>query len=208
MNENNPMDGMSDESIQYAYETLMAYVDTIIPRTPLLAQEYGNYMLYGALDLYIDEYLYMIQDIYPPSTAFLTARMLNAAAEEYLASKNGQVPRENVAMQESVFATLSMEDRYRVLALIMDIKKNFPKVLFFNENPALILIAGSLNRFTMLGYYSEWFGYGTTRLAKPSERIFEFDPVSWEQAGYPGPSQSNLDYVRAYYQIRDSINGQ
>jgi hypothetical protein len=53
----------------------------------------------------------------------------------------------------------------------------------------LILSAiSALNRFTMMGYYSEWSGYGSTRLAAPDQRILEFYPLSWEQVGYPGPS--------------------
>lgn len=41
----------------YTYDTIMAFVDVVIPRTPLLAQMYGEIMYYGALDLYTDEYL-------------------------------------------------------------------------------------------------------------------------------------------------------
>lgn len=41
---------------------------------------------------------------------------------------------------------------------------------------------------TMFGYYSEWSGYGTTRLAPPNERKFEYAPISWKQVEYPGPS--------------------
>lgn len=49
-------------------------------------------------------------------------------------------------------------------------------------------ILSELNRFTLMGYYSEWSGYGETRLNPPDQRIFEFRPVSWDQVGYPGPS--------------------
>ncbi len=46
----------------------------------------------------------------------------------------------------------------------------------------------SLNRLAMMGYYSEWPGYGNTRLESPNQRTLEYYPVSWEQIGYPGPS--------------------
>lgn len=46
----------------------------------------------------------------------------------------------------------------------------------------------ALNRITMMGYYSEWSGYGSTRLEKPDQRRLEFFPISWKQVGYPGPS--------------------
>ena len=47
---------------------------------------------------------------------------------------------------------------------------------------------GSLIRFTMMGYYSEWSGYGSTRLEAPDQRKLEYFPLSWKQVGYPGPS--------------------
>lgn len=46
----------------------------------------------------------------------------------------------------------------------------------------------SLNRLTMMGYYSEWSGYGSTCLNPPNQRVLEYYPISWKQIGYPGPS--------------------
>jgi hypothetical protein len=68
----------------------------------------------------------------------------------------------------------------------------------FRNNPQLvILITNDLVSFTMMGYYSEWSGYGNTRLADPSQRKLEYYPLSWQQIDYPGPS---LGYraARAY----------
>jgi len=49
-------------------------------------------------------------------------------------------------------------------------------------------ITGDLNRLTMMGYYSEWYGYGSTRLKTPNQRKLEYFPLSWGQVEYPGPS--------------------
>lgn len=49
-------------------------------------------------------------------------------------------------------------------------------------------LSGSFVSETMMGYYSEWSGYGSTRLAEPDQRKLEFVPISWVQVGYPGPS--------------------
>lgn len=62
---------------------------------------------------------------------------------------------------------------------------------------------GYFNRFVVLGFYSEWFGYGSTRFNAPGQRIREFDPISWEQVGYPGPS---LSYITAYKQYIENRN--
>ena len=48
-----------------------------------------------------------------------------------------------------------------------------------------------LIKLTMMGYYSEWYGYGLTRLDEANQRVLEFQPISWEQVGYPGPATGN-----------------
>lgn len=59
----------------------------------------------------------------------------------------------------------------------------------FKNNPELVLFStGELNSLTMMGYYSEWSGYGSTRLNSPNHRKLEYFPLSWKQIGYPGPS--------------------
>ena len=61
-------------------------------------------------------------------------------------------------------------------------------ILSLNSYDIPFNITGSLNRFTMMGYYSEWYGYGSTRLEVPDQRRLEYFPLSWQQVGYPGPS--------------------
>lgn len=59
----------------------------------------------------------------------------------------------------------------------------------FKSNPAMIaMVKGTLKTTTMMGYYSEWSGYGSTRLAQAEKRTLEYKPISWEQIDYPGPS--------------------
>jgi hypothetical protein len=59
----------------------------------------------------------------------------------------------------------------------------------YQNNPILVIsIITVLIRFAMMGYYSEWAGYGSTRLYSPNERELENHPISWKQTGYPGPS--------------------
>ena len=118
-------------SIQQAQDTFKAFVDAIIPRTPRLAEVYGEIMFYGALD-------------------FLTYEFLILSLNNY-----------HIPLEES-----------------------------------------SLNRLTMMGYYSEWFGYGSTRLEEPNQRVLEFSPSSWTQVGYPGPSFSYRTDVMEYYKRR------
>lgn len=59
----------------------------------------------------------------------------------------------------------------------------------YQDNVKLVtLISNLLIGFIMMGYYSEWWGYGSTRLAEPNQRKLEYYPFSWKQVGYPGPS--------------------
>ena len=124
------------DSSQTIYQIL---VDLIIPRSPLLAYEYGVIQYYGALDLHIDEYLLLTRE----SLGFSVLLPLMQGFDI------NQIPD----------------------LLSEELNTEFP-------------VIGT----TMLGYYSEWFGYGTTRMNKPNERVFEFAPISWKQIGYPGPS--------------------
>ncbi|RDU21956.1 hypothetical protein [Anaerosacchariphilus polymeriproducens] len=80
------------------------------------------------------------------------------------------------------------------------IKANILETMNWEER-----LSSSLIRFTMLGYYSEWFGYGTTRLNNPNQRILEFYPLSWEQVDYPGPAFSYISYEKEYNQINKEI---
>ncbi|HEX3075393.1 MAG TPA: hypothetical protein VHQ24_00840, partial [Lachnospiraceae bacterium] len=80
---------------------------------------------------------------------------------------------------EVAFSSLEPSDRLLAINLIKEEELAQP----LNQ----VSIIDTLIRYTMMGYYSEWYGYGTTRLEEPNRRVFEFMPLSWQQVGYSGP---------------------
>jgi hypothetical protein len=178
----------------------MALVDTILPRTPSLAYLYGEVMYYGALDFYTDEYLVMMLQFNNIPTDKITADFINFVATQYMFMKEGyhwRIP------QRVTFASLSLEDRFGVLNQLDKYETYFFEAFIPLQNySGSLSITSTLDRYTMLGYYSEWFGYGSTRLLEPSQRTLEFNPQSWQQVNYPGPSFSYLSSVKEYYAIR------
>jgi hypothetical protein len=164
--------------MQHIIETFTAFVEVIIPWSPQLAAEYGEIQYYGAIDLLTYEYL--IQTLYRYGGSILvvsTAKDLDAAAKELVLSQNSI---NKVKSPEGVtFAQLAPEDR------LLAIKNMSDNDTTAAENQSATI--NSLIRATMMGYYSEWYGYGLTRMDEPNQRVFEFKPVSWEQVGYTGP---------------------
>lgn len=162
--------------------TFKALVDAIIPRTPVLAQEYGRIQYYGALDQQIDQFLIYELEHLPVPMAVPTAEILDAAAVLW---------RTRQGYNESVsFAALSPIERLSVLGILRQ-EAETPEIqsILSQVDPGLWRTAITmLDTYTLMGYYSEWFGYGKTRLSPPEERILEFRPLSWLQVGYPGPS--------------------
>jgi hypothetical protein len=193
MNEssNNPdeiMNNLYNESLRYTDEVFQSFVDVIIPRTPGLAEEFGRVQFYGALDLNTDEYLVSSLNNFDTPIALPTAYLLELAAEQFVFTE-GLEYNTNTEYR-SIYATLSPIDRLRALTLLEQTALyNTDLPLPFKDNPEYVLyITSVLNRFTLMGYYSEWSGYGTTRLEMPNQRRLEYFPLSWEQVGYPGPS--------------------
>lgn len=162
--------------------TFQALVDAIIPRTPALAQEYGRIQYYGALDQQVEQFLIYELEHYPVPMALPVAEILDATA---LLWRNAQGYYGQVS-----FAMLSPLERLSVLGLLRR-EEPVPEIMTIvsQADPGLWRTALSmLDTYTLMGYYSEWFGYGTTRLNPPEERVMEFKPISWLQVGYPGPS--------------------
>ena len=179
------------DSLIQTQETFQALVDAIIPRTPGLAEEYGRIQFFGALDLHIDEYITLSLNNYYIPMAKATAEMLDVAAEQLvIMDGNKRLVNFSRFMGGSSFASMDPSDRLRALMLLEQLNSYLADLpIPFQENPELILyITSALNRFTMMGYYSEWSGYGSTRLETPNERKLEYYPISWKQVGYPGPS--------------------
>jgi hypothetical protein len=188
--EDNNINDQNYFSYQYTDEIFKAYVDAIIPRTPGLAEVYGRIQYYGALDLNTDEYMIMSLNNFEFPIASSSAEMLNIAAEQLVFLDR------NIRMEFSrytgwnTFAVLPPLDRFRALTLLEDLRLNLSILpMPFQDNPGYILYTTSvLNRLALMGYYSEWSGYGSTRLQSPNQRTLEYFPVSWQQVGYPGPS--------------------
>jgi len=190
----NPGDKMmkyQKDSLRRTQETFQAYVDAIIPRTSGLAEEYGRIQFFGALNLHTDEYVTMSLNYYYIPRAKPTAEMLDVAAEQ-LVIMDGNKSLINFSrfMGGSAFAAIDHSDRFRALTLLEQLNIYLADLpIPFQGNAELILYTTSaLNRFTMMGYYSEWSGYGSTRLETPNQRKLEYHPLSWKQIGYPGPS--------------------
>lgn len=184
--------------------TFKAFVDAIIPRTPGLAEEYGRMQYFGALDLHTDEYIGLSLKYYYFPLAIPTADMLDIAAEQLVyIDENFTLFHFSSFPGGGTFAALSPIDRFRALTLLEQLKVYLAYLpVPFKNNPGLVLyITGQLNRFTMMGYYSEWSGYGSTRLNSPNYRKLEYFPLSWKQIGYPGPSSG----YRALRKVNEEI---
>jgi len=167
--------------------TFQALADAIIP--PVLETIHAPFarIIPGGLQLSLDQYLMMQLDhsqFVPPGAegaaaplSISTARLLDLGAESLL-------------QQNRSFSALSRTDRLLVLERLerLDIPLSAAPPPF-TDNPALIrIIVNSLQQLSLFGYYSEWFGYGSTRFHAPQERKLEWFPPGWRWAGYPGPS--------------------
>ncbi len=170
---------MDSISVENTYQAL---VDAIIPRTPGLAQEYGQIQYYGALDLQVDQFLiYVLEHLSVPMVLPI-AEILNAAAVLWSRDQGYYGPVS--------FAALSPIERLSVLNMLTQLPQAPEIMTMISEvDPGLwMTVISMLDTYTLMGYYSEWSGYGTTRLNPPEERVLEFKPLSWLQIGYPGPS--------------------
>jgi hypothetical protein len=170
----------NNNTMQYLLNTYKAFVEVIIPWTPKLASEYGEMQYYGAIDLLTYEFLIVtLYEYGGNSLVIATANNLDVWAQQFvLQGKNlNKVNTSNGVY----FADLVPSDRLLVINNI----KQYESKLSSNQ----IASIDTLIRFTMMGYYSEWYGYGSTRLKEPNQRVMEFAPLSWQQIEYPGPNK-------------------
>ena len=180
-----------NQSLKRTQETFQAFVDAVIPRTPGLAEEFGRIQFFGALDLHTEEYLIYSLNYYYIPLAEPMADLLDISAEQLvIRDGNNSLMNFSKFMGGSAFAALDPSDRFRALTLLEKLNIYLADLpIPFQDNPESILYnTSTLNRFTMMGYYSEWSGYGSTRLETPEQRKLEYHPLSWKQIGYPGPS--------------------
>ncbi len=171
-------------SMQYILNTYMAFVEAIVPWSPKLAAEYGEVQYYGAIDSLTYEYL--IDSLYQLGGVPLlksTAEILDMAARELVLRGENEF---SFNLTKGVtFSALIPTDRLSALNIL----KQKELASYDTTIPTEKFIVDLLIKLTLLGYYSEWSGYGLTRLDEPDQRVLEFQPVSWEQVGYPGPNR-------------------
>ena len=181
-----------ESAVIHTSETFRAFVDATIPQTPELASELGEIQYFGALDFDIDQFMiYLLNRVEVIPLAIQTAIMLDMAAEELVAlGENEHFLNFSIYVGGGTFAALAPSDRFRAVILLEELRLNLENLPFpYQNNPALVLtVTNSLNRITTMGYYSEWWGYGTTRLEESDDRVLEYLPISWEQVGFPRPS--------------------
>ncbi len=169
-------------SMRQILNTYKAFVEAVIPWTPRLAAQYGEVQYYGAIDALTYEYVILtLYELGGNALLIATGEALDAAAKELVYQGGNEVSIDTT--QGVTFSALAPGDR---LSVIKRIKKQ--EILSLGD-PMISdkYMIDSLIRFTMMGYYSEWYGYGSTRLDEPNQRILEFQPNSWRQVDYPGP---------------------
>lgn len=184
--------------------TFQAFVDAIIPYTPELATLLGSEHAISASSLHVEDYLIWNLNHFiegknhnPYSLSEPTAYLLDTSALELLGKAwNYDVPNPHAFPNGGPFTILSPLDRLRAVSLLEEDKLNaavFPGP--YRHNAGLVkYMTALLIEFCLMGYYSEWSGYGSTRLAPPDARKLEYRPRSWKQVGYPGPSFGYTDF--------------
>jgi hypothetical protein len=118
------------------------------------------------------------------------ALMLDSAANQLICRSILNKSRDSYFPDGGTFCYLSRHDRLVTLSYLEQLKidlGDLPEPFRYNGN-WIKLTVDLINRHTMFGYYSEWSGYGSTRLLPPDYRKLEYTPVSWEQIDYPGPT--------------------
>lgn len=177
----------------YVRETYRALTDAILPPTNRHA---------GAVQLGVDRFVAEELDhsqFIPagtdpqraPPLSWSTAFVLDKGAEELVGRGLAIRPVYSRSFPGGgLFSALTRINRLRALALIdrLEIPLHRLPQPYTNQPGMVQTIVDSLHQLTMFGYYSEWFGYGTTRFASPDRRRLEFRPPVWQRIGYPGPA--------------------
>jgi hypothetical protein len=197
----------SKYSLVKTKSTFKAYVEAIIPRTSVIPEKQGFTAVYGAVDSHIDEFetwsldhllsLNIIIFNVHIHLANATAKMLEIAAGQLIYVKeNKETIDSKIMLENGSFACLAPNDRFRAITLLEENKVDITRLpVPFRNNPDLVFaIMGEIAMLALLAYYNEWSGYGITRMETPEKRRLEHFPVSWDQAGYPGPTNGYHDF--------------
>lgn len=175
--------------VPHTRATFMAFVDAVIPSS------------LGALDLRVDDFLIWtldhnisIQGEWGVKTIPLsapTAELLDVAAIQLIRSGAVKTPPNFLALPDGgPFAALSPDDRFEAVHLLENLHVDL-QVLPppYKNNMGLVkFIVTNLHQIVMMGYYSEWFSFGSTRLALPEDRSPDNENITWKFVNYPGPS--------------------
>jgi hypothetical protein len=209
------------EADPHTVATFRALVDALVPETPDVAAERGGEHEPGGLAIELERFLmYSFNSFVPvepggPENTGATLRAaetfagaLDEAASELLArNENDDAPTTTRFSAGGTFAALSRDDRLRAVELLE--AKEVPLGSLAEEGSFADDIADydgfvqyqvtGMNLVAMLGYYSEWAGYGETKTDCPTDRVFEgIEAVqSFEQTDYPGPARGYAD-LRGY----------
>ncbi|UQD52406.1 hypothetical protein C0971_10590 [Bacillus methanolicus] len=184
-----PLQMIETVSIPHTKATFMAFADAMIPST------------LGALDLRLDDYIVWTLDHYvsiqgdlSTKTVLLsaqTAKIFDIAAFQLIISGYVKVPPDFSTYPDGgPFAALSHDDRFEAISLLENLQVDLEILPSpFRNNAGLIKnVVTSLHQMVMFGYYSEWFSFGSTRLAYPEDHRLERQHFIWERLNYPGPS--------------------
>lgn len=175
--------------IPHTRATFMAFVDAVIPST------------FGALDLRIDDFLIWtldhnisIQGEWGVRTIPLsapTAEILDIAATQLILSGALKTyPNFSTSPDGGPFAALSPGDRFEAIHLLETLQVDL-QILPppYRNNMGLVkFMVTNLHQTVMMGYYSEWFSFGSTRLALPEDRFPKNQNMTWNFVSYPGTS--------------------
>ncbi|WP_078427078.1 hypothetical protein [Alkalihalobacterium alkalinitrilicum] len=189
-----PIQMMSTDSIPHTRATFMAFVDAVIPST------------LGALDLRLDDFLIWSLDhnfsiqkewgLKNIQLSHVTAQTFDAAALQLILSGNiSEAPNYSNFPEGGPFAALSFADRFEAIHLLENSRVDLESLpSTYRNNIGLVKFTfTNLHQLVMLGYYSEWFSYGATRLAFPEERRIDRSYITWELIQYPGPALGYRD---------------
>ena len=169
--------------------TFKALVASVIPPAPDLAGRRNSPAAGGAAAAHLDEYHIWLLDHYvslnimgkyfPLRLANATAQMLDTAADQLAAPQKADPEK---ADRPGPFAALSPADRCRTITLLEQLQIDLASLpVPFRRNPGIVLAMISiLNMLTTIGYYSEWSGYGSTRLEPAAKRKLEHFPAGWQ----------------------------
>ncbi len=187
--------------------TFLALVEAIVPRTPAFSP-YGSLQIPGAAESSIHEYMIWELDhslslnfgmslvVFP--LAYSTGRLLDAAAYQFIVKSGTKFPYQYSPAGGVAYAALPPGDRIRVLSMLERLEVDLETLPepYRNDGGYVKFTVDLLNRMTLFGNYSEWSGYGSTRLNPPDQRILEYFPIGWRQVGYPGVSRGYPQFYR------------